>query len=235
MTPDYPEDCLQSLFNPWWVRTERAEVWRGRLIWVFVPHVDQQPYLLVPAGRSEPTEHGSAIYQVELFEGKGLLPGPPLPIAALPEYPGEVRLIYRAKRRPALILSTGGVDIPKSLRIGAARHQTNSTLLVAPYYGADVGGKTGGWRPDFVERIRRCEYPQYMWDSLPLRSRRESILRLDHLQPIGKHGKTYELTEFELHPDALEMVDEYLLWALSGEFPENGVLKDIRKELLDLG
>jgi hypothetical protein len=72
-----------------------------------------------------------------------------------------------------------------------------------------------------------------MWDSLPFKSRKESILRLDHLQPIGKHGKSYELSEFELHPDALEIVDEYLLWLMSGSLPD-GIVSGLRKELLGL-
>ena len=91
-------------------------------------------------------------------------------------------------------MSTGGTEVPKPLRIGAARYQTNPTLLAAPYYGADFGGSTGGWRPEFVARIRRCEYPQYLWDHLPVGGRDESILRLDHIQPVGKHGESYEVT-----------------------------------------
>lgn len=91
----------------------------------------------------------------------------------------EARLVLRAKRRPVLVLSTGGTEVPRPLRVGAARYQTNPTLIAAPYYGADQGGSSGGWKPEFVERIRRCEYPQYMWDKLPLSGRDESILRLD--------------------------------------------------------
>jgi hypothetical protein len=233
VSQEYPEDCLQTFLNDWWVRSQATEARRGRLIWAFIPHVDQQLYHLVPEGRSEPTEHRTANYRVEAFEGKEAPNESILPVAALPGYPGEVRLLYRAKRRPALVLSIGGSDVPRNLKTGSARHQTNPTLLVAPYYGADQGGATGGWKPEFVTRIRRCEYPQYMWDSLPFKSRKESILRLDHLQPIGKHGKSYELSEFELHPDALEIVDEYLLWLMSGSLPD-GIVSGLRKELLGL-
>lgn len=234
VSPNYPEDCLQSFLGSWWVRTQATEVHRGRLIWAFLPHVDQHLYRLVNQGRAERTEHSAAEYRVEAFQGD-VSPGPLLPVAALPEYEGEVRLLYRAKKRPALVLSSGGADIPRSLRTGSARYQTNQTLLAAPYYGADPGGATGGWKPEFVARIRHCEYPQYMWDGLPVGSRRESILRLDHLQPVGKHGKSYELSGFELHPDALEVVDEYLVWLLSGDLPGNTILKELRKEFLGTG
>jgi hypothetical protein len=225
----YPEYCLQYYCEPWWVRSSDQQLRRGRLIWAFIPHVDQQPYMLVPKGRSEATEHRFAEFEVRPLQGGQIPAGTDLPVAGLPQYPGEVRLVYRAKRRPALVLATGGADVPKPLRTGSARHQTNTTILTAPYYGADRG-----WKSEFVQRIRRCEYPQYMWDSLPLPGRDESILRLDHAQPVGKHGPSYELTGFELHPEAMDVVDEYLTWLLRGALPPEGLLIDIRRTLLGL-
>src|SRR5207302_873569 len=50
---------------------------------------------------------------------------------------------------------------------GQARWQSARTLLVAPFYGADASGTRGGWPAPFVDRIRRAEYPQYIWDQLP--------------------------------------------------------------------
>jgi len=232
VTQRYPEDSLQFYCSPWWGRAQDEQIRRGRLLWAFVPHVDQHPHVLIPEGRSEPTEHGSANYRFEPLRGSTLPAEAKLPVAGLPGYPGEVRLVLRAKRRPVLVLSTGGVDVPKALRVGGARYQTNPTLIAAPYYGADQGGSSGGWKPEFVTRIRRCEYPQYMWDSLPLSGREESILRLDHMQPIGRHGESYELTDFVLHEDALALVDEYLAWFLMGGFPVDSLLNEIRSTLL---
>ena len=145
-----------------------------------------------------------------------------------------MRVVLRAKKRPVLVLSTGGTEVPKSLRTGAARYQTNPTLIAAPYYGADQGGSSGGWKPEFVARIRRCEYPQYLWDQLPLSGRKESVLRLDHLQPVGRHGGSYDLTDFELHEEALGLVDEYLSWLLLGGFPQDSIVREIRKVLLGI-
>ena len=73
-----------------------------------------------------------------------------------------------------------------------------------------------------------------MWDQLPLSGRNESILRLDHLQPIGRHGESYELTEFELHEEALSLVDEYLSWVLMGGLPADGIVNEIRRVLLGM-
>lgn len=203
MTQKYPEDSLQHYCGPWWVRAQDQQVRRGRLLWAFVPHVDQHPFILVAEGRSEATEHKSANYRFEPLQGSSLPAGARLPVAGLPHYQGEVRLELRAKRRPA-----------------------------APYYGADQGGSSGGGKPEFVERIRRCEYPQYMWDKLPLSGRDESILRLDHLQPVGRHGSAYELTDFQLDEEALGVMDEYLSWFLMGGLPPDGIVNDIRAVLL---
>jgi hypothetical protein len=223
---------MQYYCLPWWRTATDRQVRRGRLIWAFIPHVDQQPFVLVPEGRSNDTQHGAADYRFEPLRARDLPPAARLPVAALPHYAGEVRLVVRAKRRPALVVSTRGVGVEKNLRTGAARYQTSSTLLVAPYYGADVGGSTGGWKPEFVARIRRCAYPQYLWDSLPVPGRKESILRLDHVQPIGEHADSYELTDFELDEDALMLVDDYVSWFLKGQVPGNSPLLDIRAALL---
>ena len=117
MTQKYPDDSLQNYCSSWWGRAQDQQVRRGRLLWAFVPHVDQHPYVLVPEGRSEPTEHGSADYRVEPLQGT-LPVAAKLPVAGLPHYAGEVRLGLRAKKRPALVLSAGGSDVPKSLRTG---------------------------------------------------------------------------------------------------------------------
>ena len=159
-------------------------------------------------------------------------PTPDLPVAGLPSFPGEVHAVYRAKRRPAIVLGRGGEDVPPALRTGAAHYQTQRTLLVAPFYGADRDGKRGGWRPDFVARIQKCEYPQYVWDHLPIGSVKESILRLDHLQPLGDHGQVYQLTDFSLSLDALEVLDEWLGWLITGNLPGESLLAEIRQVLL---
>src|SRR4029453_7944945 len=65
VTPKYPEDSVQYYCSPWWIRTDNSQVKRGRLLWAFVPHVDQHPFVLIAEGRTEATEHGSANYRFE--------------------------------------------------------------------------------------------------------------------------------------------------------------------------
>jgi len=65
------------------------------------------------------------------------------------------------------------------------------TALVVPFYGAEHTEARSGWPSQFLDRIRRCEYPQFMLDVLP-GSTTESVARLNHLQPIGRHHESYD-------------------------------------------
>ena len=229
----YPDASLQNVIENWWGEKKAGPPERGQLIWAFLPHVHQQQMILVPKGRSEPTAHQHADFEIIPLQSKSPPQAARLPVAGLPHYQGEVSAVYRAKRRPALVVSTGGDEVPRSLRTGEARHQTAATMLVAPYYGV-AGGKTAAWRPEFVERIRRCEYPQYMWEKLPFPGKQESVLRLDQIQPLGRHGSAFEATGFRLTGEALRLLDEWLDWLLKGEgelSPETG-LSSIREILL---
>ncbi len=227
----YPDDSVQNLCEPWWEKTPDRRLEYGRLVKAFLPHVDQQPYLLVAKGRTDPEAHDEADFELQPLRGDRAPKEAFLPVAGLPKYEGEVRIVQRAKKRPALVLSTSGAEIESSLRTGAARHQTNRSVLVAPYYGADRSGKRGGWKPEFVQRIRRAEYPQYAWDSLPIPGASESILRLDHIQPVGEAAQALELTPHRLTPDAAEVMEEWLAWFRSGELAEGGVLAYFRQQM----
>jgi len=45
----------------------------------------------------------------------------------------------------------------------------------------------------------------------------ESILRLDHIQPIGKHHESIELTDYRLGEEALDIIDEWITWLITGK------------------
>lgn len=142
--------------------------------------------------------------------------------------------MYRAKKRPALVLGLAE-EVPAALRGGSsANWMTAPTLLIAPYYGMEGGEKRAGWKPPLVDRIRRCEFPQYVWDKLPVDGAEFSILRLDHLQPVGRHHDSYESTPFCLSQEALGIVDEWLQWMMTGGLDPQGVLMDVREGLLQL-
>jgi len=126
-----------------------------------------------------------------------------------------------------LVLSGSGSPVEPALRVGAPRYQTNPTILAAPYYSSD---RT--WNREFVERIRRCAYSQYMFDILPIPGGRDSILRLNHVQPIGAHSESYELTGYCLSAPALAVVEQQFQWFRRGIL-EKAELFEIRNTLLE--
>src|SRR5262245_20641791 len=87
---DYPDICLQSLAPKWWAPVSGGSVTLGRLLWAVVPHVDQRPYALITKGRAEETEHSKADYEVVPLTNSTLSSVPYLPVAGMPDVPGEI-------------------------------------------------------------------------------------------------------------------------------------------------
>lgn len=176
----YPKDCVQTLIgaNSWWVKNESQALGRGSLLLGYVPHVDQIPTRVTVIGRADPTCHDRADVQFSPFSVADPPPRPSLPVAALPAYPGEALLLYRAKKRPLLVIAENGPEVDRKLIAGKPRWQTAPTLLVAPFYGRGEGtGTRSGFTDAFVERVQKCEYPQFFWEKLPPTGSGESILR----------------------------------------------------------
>ncbi len=73
-----------------------------------------------------------------------------------------------------------------------------------------------------------------MWDMLPLPGKDESVLRMDHIQPVGRHHDSIELTDYRLGDDAMLIIDEWLTWIFTGQLFEDGMLNEIRKGLSEI-
>lgn len=234
----YEDGTLQSFFHsetsPWWAVNKSKEPCQGRLLMAFVPHTDQIPNVLIPESRGEATVHDRINYRIEDFSVANPPRNPKLPVAALQNFPGERHFVYRSKKRPVVVISLGGPEVPKSLRSGTKpKWQTAPTMLVAPYYGSEMTNLRAGWHGALVERIQRCEYPQYMWEKLPINDPPlESILKLDHIQPLGRHYKSYEVTDYVLCDDALDVLNDWLIWLTRNEMPKDSYLLEIRESLL---
>ncbi len=231
----YPKDTIQAYVDPWWEIDETPGLKRGRLIRGFLPHVSQVPMVLTPIGRSDPTNHERIDYRIEPLKAVKYPKLPCLPVAALPLFEGEVLSVYKAKKRPLLVVSIGGPEIPKAITKGSPKWQTLPAMLVAPFYGAVFDGKRAGFNEEFVQKVRRCKYPQYLYDRLPIGgSTEESILRLDHLQPFPLFDQSYQWTPHCLSEDALMILDEWLQWLIEGSLPEDSLLGMYRDGLTDL-
>jgi hypothetical protein len=232
--PTFPEASVQTLATSWWEADSGASITRGRLIKVITPYPDMKPYRLIATGRGDNArQHEVAAYRLEEFRtGDPIGDVSALPVAGFPLRTGETHIVRRGKLRPVLVLATGGAPIPRELRAGSANWQSNQTLLVAPYYGVASDGSRGGWNSEFVRRIQRVEYSQYIWDNLPIGSSDAgSILRLDHVFPVGSDPANWQVTPWRLSSDAMTFVDEWLSWHLTGGLPVGGVLEIARTEL----
>ncbi len=228
----YPEDSIQyALGTDWWLPSDNKIIKRGMLLWCFVPHFDQTPYMFEPVGRSDPEKHDSAEVNVTPLRVNAPLTQVNLPVAAMPLYRGEVWAAYRAKKRPCVVLGSGSQSVERQLTRGTPKSHTAPTLIVAPYFGADQNGVRAGYTEAFIERVRHCEYPQFFWDMLPVNGANESILRLDQIQPIGAHHSSYDITGYELSPDALSVLDEMYQWLIHGGVEDDSCIAIYRSEI----
>lgn len=230
MTSNYPRDSAQAVAlsgaEVWWEKTTSKAVEVGRLVFpAIVPIIDVAVPRVLEAKRLDETKHHNA--EFVLREVGSMSAGDPLPVAALGLNPGECVAVFRAKRRrPAVVLATSK-EVPRQDAPGVS-WQRHPMALVAPYFGVDTGGTRGGWPAAFVQRIRHFQYAQFQYDRLPIGGAAESICRLDQLQPMGLHYKSYELTEWKLSSTALELLQEQLDWLRSGKLREESALWTVR-------
>lgn len=233
---NYSDDCIQSIIAPddWWVKYDTNKICRGALIYTFIPHVDQLPYTFEPIGRSKAEQHDRAEVNVKPLKVGEVLKQAELPVAAMPLYGNEVWAAYRAKKRPCLTLGTNFPTVDSDLTKKKPKSSTANTTIVAPFYGADENNNRAGYTRDFIERVRHLEYPQFHWDSLPNKNKnspKESILRLDHLQPVGSHYMSYKLSGYKLSDEAMNLIDELVNWQFLKGFPKDSLLIDYRKSI----
>lgn len=232
----YSGDRIQDLIDEWWVKDEEPGFSAGKLIWAYMPYVDMIPYILIPEGRTgDSTQHHLANFRIEQLRiSTTYNRTDDLPVAGLPINKGEIRKVSRAKKRPAVILASNGNDLGKKISTGMPTWQKGSTVIAAPFYGVDRSGTRGGFREDFVKKIYEGEYPQFMMDSLPFTGTNESVLYFNHMQALGKHHETIERTGFRLSDDALEILNQWVSWFMSGGVEEDTALalfKDLNENL----
>jgi hypothetical protein len=225
----YPEDSLHSVCQctDWWKRTDDTVIRRGDLIRVHVPYVVNQPFKLTPVGRKTATDFDKADYRVEPYDASAPTTSPTLPVAGLSLQEKEIFYAYRAKMRPAIVLSTGGEPLSRSDRVGTARWRSSHTFLGLPT------SRASGWKRGTVTRIRHCEWSQYMWDILPDSQYGESVFLFGQMQSFSSDYRTYRKSGYRLTDKALDLMDDWLLWYFYGDLSNDGDLRTAREILLN--
>jgi hypothetical protein len=216
----------------WWEQLKSDKYERGELIWCFIPFINLVPVTLETTGRNSPSDHYTAHYKLANLSVNYCYKPTSLPVAGMPTFKDEVKCVYRAKKRPALILSTGGKEISKDLNKNKPNRITSQYLIVAPYYGNEQNETKGG---HFSENLRnlavKAIYPQSFVEFLPFEKKpTESILRFDHCISIGSHHDSIQRTGIVLTKGALEIIDQWFEWFISNIEPTNNMLQLFKDE-----
>jgi hypothetical protein len=169
---------------------------------------------------------------VEPLNAKSPPRPPAIPVAGFSHFSGEVYMIQRAKLRPAIVVS---VEAPSAaLPKGSPSWQALPMVYVAPAYGCDQDGSRAGWDKTFTDRIKMCMYPQYMLEKLPLAGPEWSVVRFDQIQPISRRHDSFILTEHCLSQEAVQVVNDWVSWAYTGEVTPNGAIDMWHAEMVRL-
>ena len=228
MTKPYPDDALQCVFDEWWTEDppRRGTFNRGRLVWVPALDIKAAPTELSVEGHDDQArDHTRAKARMRAYHVGRRQTKAALPAAGAPLHDGELCLVHKAKRRPALILGTP----PPPAAALLADSTSHSPILVAPYYDC------AGYPPEFLARVRRAEYPQFMWEQLPLDAGPgDAVLRMDQIQPVGRSIASCEETPWCLSSEALEIIEQWVSWLLVGAPPAGSVLEETREFMLEL-
>lgn len=233
--------CLQDYIDDWWIEDSSKELSPGRLVWLFYPYMNVIPYEFLAEGRvdedgrSDSTNHNNLNFTIREFRISDTSYRTRLPVSSFPKNNNEVYLISKAKKRPAIVLAndkTGFKLIPKLKN--SVSWQKQPSLIVAPYYGTGANADRTGFHPDFVERVRLCEYPELMYEKLPINRKnpKESILYLKHMAAVGRHHETTQPTNYRLSEDAMFFLEEQLKWYLFNEFDPEGLIADLKEHIL---
>lgn len=231
------DERIQDLIDgDWWVVNDSPDYCVGRLIFAYMPYVDQIPYVLLPEGRTaDPTNHSEAKFTItQLRINTRSLLSDSLPVAGLPLHNKEVYRVAKAKKRPAIIVAEGGFAIDQRSGAGMPKWQKGATLVAAPFYGVDHSGNRGGFPINFVNRVCQCEYPQFFLDNLPIDGVEKSILFLNHMQALGKRIETLEWTRYCLSNNALVILADYISWFMYGEIEKGCALAEFKEMMGNL-
>lgn len=232
----FPEDSIQYVLDDWWLATPLSTPKRGDLVRVMVPFRFGLPTRLVAKRKAnEPGDHECVDFESQSFAFDTSLTREKLPIAGLPQIEDGSYALSPYKKRPALVLASPADPPDEKLTLGLAGYQKAPCFIVAPYYGTDKNGMRGGYPEELVRLVRRCKYPHFFWDCLPLKGdTTSSLLRLDAMFSVVHDRTWYQHTGFRLSQDGMEIVAEYLEWFMTGALPKESLIRDVRAKLEEL-
>jgi hypothetical protein len=73
-----------------------------------------------------------------------------------------------------------------------------------------------------------------VWDHLP-GSKVDSVFRLDHIQPVSHEGGSYQILDYRLSEQAIDVLEDWISWLRTGKLHSDGQLyaaKQLVQELV---
>lgn len=212
---------------------------RGQLCWIVSPFITQMPQIL-DAERYKAEEHDDFKFVLRNADPDNDFRASrerTLPIKYLKLKSAEELLVQKAKKRPAIIISSDldiYPEITTFLKQGGEKHLQEDSLFMIPCYGTETLEDRKGFPQEMVIRIRYLLYRQFFYlpQCTPLAE--DSIARLDRVQVvIDRHRAAIEPTDLCLSEDVFQLFMSLFMFCMSGiEEEELSTIRSLMKENL---
>jgi len=193
----------------------------GQIAWAPIPNLNPQPQVL-EAERINDRSHGMAKARWVVMNDKHFTRRSrnELPILHLHLAETEELVVYKAKRRPGIVV---GIQASVLGGLELAPHHEENRIVIAPIYGIRTEDDPSGFSRDMATRIRHLLYKQYFpvasWTETRPSTRtpgacrlEEGIARFDRLQFLKPASPGCRFVPLRLSDDAIALLHA-TLWA----------------------
>lgn len=223
--------------DEFFTNVDSTEFKNGQFCWVPTPILDPIPRIL-DIERHLPEEHEKVRFELRLanqsddFRKRDRS----LPIKYLNLRSSEELLAQRAKKRPAIILSSGVecfLDITRLLKSKGKKHHQQDCLFIIPCYSVLKESYGTGFIPEQVALIQCLMYRQFFY--IPESSIfSELIPRFDRVHVvIDRSPAAIEPTNLCLSDEVFNLFLSMFIYCISGRTDENlDTVREIVREAL---
>lgn len=211
-------DLIDDYYVPA-TRKAQKDYPRGHIYWCPCCYLTERLSILYPRG-SDPYHKEPTLFETRVIDPRNFNDPPHTPLTNPKLEADEELVVFHAKRRPVVMLSSKSE--PWQYRAGKTRTRS---VLVAPLYSFSEADS-----PEWKLRVRALAYRELFY--LPENGElnlKESYVRLDltHIVP----GRWLKPKLACLHPDALQLLTDWFNFYVTGEMDE--YLEEHREALLE--
>lgn len=221
------EDLVGDFYEP--VGTDYRSVYqRGQIFWSHIHYADEDLKIWRPTGLDESATTVNG-FKIENAPGDAFNRGFPLYIPPLETH--EEFLVVKAKRRPVIMLSPAqGNPAMRGLRQGGKIYRP--MCAVGPVFSL-LDRSTGKLKypSEFIERMRRMNYPEFFFLPPGGPVRRPSYVRLAEIHAVNQPH--LEPENYKLQPEVLSILLGQVGFLLTGEY--QGKYQIYREQILNQG